>query len=173
LTAAEAQAKTSAENLKKLRALFRPEELQSSRAMLRQAEANRDLLRQKISDCYVTAPLSGMVVSLPFESGETAAAGMIIAKIARTIEVEMMIYVPENQIGKIQIGQAVKVKIDSHPDRNFNGSVVYISPEAEFTPKNIQTKEDRVKLVFGVKIAIENADSILKSGMPADAEITL
>jgi len=171
LAAAEAQANTAAENLKKLQKIFRPQELDAALALLNQAQANRDLIQQKIADCHITAPLSGAVVNLPFETGETVAAGMIIAKIANSGQVEMMIYVPENQIGKILLGQTAKVSIDSYPKRDFLGKVVYISPEAEFTPKNIQTKEDRVKLVFGVKLVIDNKDLILKSGMPADAEI--
>ena len=82
-----------------------------------------------------------------------------------------MTYVSERNLGKIKLGQKGKVMVDSFPDKEFLGKVTYISPEAEFTPKNIQTKEERVKLVFGVKIEVDNPNQELKPGMPADAMI--
>ena len=84
---------------------------------------------------------------------------------------DLTIYINEKHLGKIQLGQKVKIKNDSFPHQNFTGSIIYISPEAEFTPKNIQTKEERVKQVFAVKIEIPNQDGIFKPGMPADAII--
>ena len=97
--------------------------------------------------------------------------GRTAAKIANLDKVEMFIYVTEPELGLIITGQSVSIFVDSHPGRKFSGEVMYISPEAEFTPKNIQTKEDRVKLVYGIKVGINNKEGILKSGMPADAEI--
>ena len=82
-----------------------------------------------------------------------------------------MLYVNEIDLGRVKLGQKVEVKIDSYPDKIFDGKVTYISSSAEFTPKNIQSKEDRSKLVFGVKAEINNAEKILKPGMPADASI--
>jgi len=82
-----------------------------------------------------------------------------------------MIYVTEIEIGRIKLGGEVEVRIDAFPDRPFTGTITYISPEAEFTPKNVQTKEDRVKLVFGVKVEIPNPEGLLKPGLPADAVI--
>ncbi|MGZ5514862.1 MAG: efflux RND transporter periplasmic adaptor subunit, partial [Candidatus Aminicenantales bacterium] len=81
----------------------------------------------------------------------------------------VMIYVTETEMGRVRLGDAVEVRIDAFRDRAFAGKITYISPEAEFTPKNVQTKEDRVKLVFGVKVEIENKDGLLKPGLPADA----
>jgi len=77
--------------------------------------------------------------------------------------------VTEPELAKVSLGQTAKISIDGYPSKQFDGKVVYISPEAEFTPKNVQTKEDRVKLVFGVKLEVENDEGILKAGMPADA----
>jgi len=82
-----------------------------------------------------------------------------------------MIYLTEREIGRVRLGDAADVEIDAFPGRPFPGKVTYISPEAEFTPKNVQTKEDRVKLVFGVKVEIENREGLLKPGLPADAAI--
>ena len=80
-----------------------------------------------------------------------------------------MAYVSEKNLGKVKLGQEGKIKVDSFPEKEFVGKVTFISPEAEFTPKNIQTKEERVKLVFGIKIELDNPDQELKPGMPADA----
>ncbi len=98
---------------------------------------------------------------------------MTIAVIANLDAVYLTIYVSENQLGKIKLGQEAQISVDSFPNRAFNGKVIYISPEAEFTPKNIQTKEERLKLVYGVKIEIKNTDGSLKPGMPADAILQL
>jgi HlyD family secretion protein len=82
-----------------------------------------------------------------------------------------MIYVNDEELGKVKLNGAADVVIDTYPDKSFPGHVVYISPIAEFTPKNVQTKEDRTKLVFGVKLEVENPSGILKAGMPADAYV--
>ena len=83
----------------------------------------------------------------------------------------LMIYVNETELGNVKLGGSADVYIDAFPQRGFPGKVIYISPIAEFTPKNVQTKEDRTKLVFGVKLEVENKEGALKSGMPADAAI--
>ena len=171
LQIADAQLQTAKENLKKVSSFFREEEIRAAEANLRQVTANRDLLRKRISDCYVKAPIDGIITSLPLFAGEMAGMGRTAAKIANLDRVEMFIYVTEPELGHINTGQSLNIFVDSHPGRKFSGEVRYISPEAEFTPKNIQTKEDRVKLVYGVKVGIDNKDGILKSGMPADAEI--
>ena len=85
----------------------------------------------------------------------------------------IMAYVSEKNLGKVKIGQQATVTVDSFPGRSFPGKVIYISPEAEFTPKNIQTKEERVKLVYGVKVQLQNEEELLKPGMPADVSIAM
>ena len=82
---------------------------------------------------------------------------------------ELKIYITEDELGLVKLGQKAEIVTDTYEDRVFNGYVVYISPEAEFTPKNIQTKEDRVKLVFMIKLNLINEEQILKPGMQADA----
>jgi HlyD family secretion protein len=84
-----------------------------------------------------------------------------------------MIYVSEEELGKVKLGQKAEVSVDAFPDKTFDGTVTFISPEAEFTPKNIQTKDERTKLVFGVKIKIPNPTLDLKTGMPADAKVII
>jgi HlyD family secretion protein len=86
-------------------------------------------------------------------------------------EVTLTVYVPEDQLGQVNIGQDVEVQVDSYPDRLFMGTVVAIADEAEFTPRNVQTKEERVNMVFAVDVRIPNPDHELKPGVPADATI--
>ncbi len=170
-TVALAQYNTAKQALQKLQRLARPEEIRAAEARLAQAQASAELIKKTISDCYITAPISGTVTHAPMEVGELVGPGSTIITIANLAKVDLMIYVSEVELGKVKLGQKAEVQIDTSPDRVFSGKVVYISPIAEFTPKNVQTKEDRVKLVFGVKIEVDNSDGVLKSGMPADATI--
>jgi len=171
LTVALAQRDGAAEALKKIRTLARPEEIQAAEARLAQAQAAADLLKKTIADCTITAPVGGIVTHKALEAGELVTQGATIVTLSELDSVYVMIYVTEKEMGRVRLGDAVEVKIDAFPDRAFPGKVTYISPEAEFTPKNIQTTEDRVKLVFGVKVEIENREGLLKPGLPADAVI--
>jgi HlyD family secretion protein len=92
-------------------------------------------------------------------------------QIADLNTVELVIYVSETELGMVKLGQKANLKVDTYPDKSFEGKVIYISPEAEFTPKNIQTQEERTKLVYAVKIKVDNPAFELKDGMPADASI--
>jgi HlyD family secretion protein len=169
LTIATAQRNSAKENLQKLENFARPEDLAAARARLNQARATEGLLRKQLSDATVVAPVSGTATLKPVEVGELISAGSVVATIARLEKLNLMIYVNESELGKVRLGGEAEVVIDSYPEKTFPGRVVYISPVAEFTPKNVQTKEDRTKLVFGVKLEVENAEGILKAGMPADA----
>jgi HlyD family secretion protein len=171
LTVAEAQRSVALEAVKKIRVLARPEDIQVAEARLAQAEAAADLLRKTISDCTITAPSAGIVTHKAVEAGELVSLGSTVVTVSELASVHVMIYVTEKELGRVRLGDAADVRIDAFPERSFAGKVTYISPEAEFTPKNVQTKEDRVKLVFGVKIEIENRDGLLKPGLPADAAI--
>jgi len=105
------------------------------------------------------------------EAGELVGVGSGLYIVSDLSTVHLTIYVSETELGNVSIGQEAKVTIDSHDDRSFPGRVSYISQEAEFTPKNVQTKDERVKLVYGVKIDIPNPEGILKPGIPADAAL--
>lgn len=167
---AETQYKSAIENLGKLKQLVRPEEIKAAEARLAQASAGVDLLKKTISDCTIKAPVRGIVARKAAERGEFLPTGGILLTLSNLEEVDLMIYVTGAELGRIKPGQSAEIHVDSHPEV-FYGSVVFISSEAEFTPKNIQTREERVKLVYGVKIKIRNPEFILKSGMPADAVI--
>jgi len=156
LTVADAQRGSAGEAVAKLRRLARPEEIRAAEARLAQAAAASDLLRKAIADCAVVSPVTGIVTQRPVESGELATPGTVVMVVSELSKARLMIYVSEQELGGIRLGQAAEVRIDSAPGRVFQGTVTFISPEAEFTPKNVQTKEDRVKLVFGVKVEIPN-----------------
>jgi len=171
LAVATAQKNAADEALKKVRRLARPEEIRAAEARLAQAQAAADLLAKTIADCTIAAPSAGVVTQRAVERGELVSPGATLVTLVDLDIVSVMIYVPEKVLGRIKLGDRAEVRIDAFPDKTFAGEVTYISPEAEFTPKNVQTKEDRVKLVFGVKIEIENREGWLKPGLPADALI--
>ena len=171
LTVATAQRSAAVEALGKLRRLARPEEIQAAEARLDQARAAADLLAKTIADCTITAPAGGIVTHKAVEAGELIAPGATVVTLSGLDSVFVMIYVTELEVGRIKLGDGVEIRIDAFPERPFPGKITYISPEAEFTPKNVQTKEDRVKLVFGVKVEIENKEGLLKPGLPADAVV--
>jgi|CZKP01.1.fsa_nt_gi HlyD family secretion protein len=165
------QLSSAKENYHKVRNFARPEEIKQAEAKLQQSVATADLIKKNIHDSYIVSPLNGIVVKKYFEIGETVAPMSSLVKISDLTNVELYIYVTEIELGKIKLGQKAEVSVDAFKDKKFEGKVTYISPEAEFTPKNIQTKDERTKLVFAIKIELPNPDFELKSGMPADAKI--
>jgi HlyD family secretion protein len=170
-TIAKAQQSSAEQGVAKLRKFARPEDLAAARARASQAQATSDLLKKQLADAVVIAPVAGTVTHIPVEQGELMSMGSVAAAISRLDKMNLMIYVNETELGKAKLGGMADVYIDTYPDKPFPAKVVYISPIAEFTPKNVQTKEDRTKLVFGVKLEVENKEGVLKSGMPADASI--
>jgi len=154
----------------KARAGLRPEEISGARARRESAAAQVELLQKRIRDCTVLAPAPGTVTLRAVEPGELVGPGSNVVRLTFLDKVKLTIYVNEAELGFVTLGQPAEVFIDSFGEsRPFSGSVVYISPSAEFTPKNVQTKEERTKLVFAVKIQVDNPDGALKPGLPADA----
>lgn len=168
-----AQYNSAKENYQKVKKIFRPEEIEQAKGNVKKAKASVDLLKKSIHDSYVTSPLSGFIVKKFVEVGETVTPMSSLFKVSNLSTVDLVIYVSEVELGKIKLGQKAEVSIDTYPDRKYEGKVTYISPEAEFTPKNVQTKDERTKLVFAVKITVDNKNFDLKPGMPADAKIYL
>jgi membrane fusion protein YbhG len=161
------------ETLNKVNNLTRPEEIESAKANLQRNKVSIDLIQKNIDDCTITSPVEGIVSKKFVEIGEYVTPGAAVLKISDLQTVDLYIYITEEQLGKVKLGQKADVTIDTYKDKVYKGEVVYISPEAEFTPKSIQTQEERTKLVFAVKIRIPNNDFDLKSGMPADAKLML
>ena len=168
-----AQYNSAKENYEKIKKIFRPEEIEQARANLRKAKSSVDLLKKNVRDSYVQSPINGFIVKKFVEIGETVSPMSSLVKISDLEFVDLVIYVSELELGKIKLGQDADVTVDTYPEKVYKGKVTYISPEAEFTPKNIQTKDERTKLVFAVKIEIENQNFELKAGMPADASVKL
>ncbi len=168
---AEAQVAVAQAALDELEAGPTEEEIAVAEAMVRQAEAAVRLVDVQIAKLALTGPMDGIVSSRSAQVGETATAGAPLLTIANLDEVTLVIYIAENRIGQVKLGQEVEVQVDSFPERTFIGHVASIAGEAEFTPRNVQTQEERVNLVFAVKVTIPSADHALKPGMPADATI--
>lgn len=167
------QYNTAKENLNKIKSIVRPEEIESSRANIKSLIANADLLKKNIEDCKVYAPVDGFVSKKFVEAGEIVSPQSSLMKISDLETVDLVIYVNEVELGKVKLGQNADIKIDTYKDKVYKGEIIYISPEAEFTPKNIQTQDERTKLVFAVKIRIPNQQFELKPGMPADATLRI
>ena len=140
-------------------------------AQVRFAEAQLMLVEALIDQLTLTAPFEGVVTSRSVQVGETVLPNVPLMTVANLDSLKLVVYIPETQIGRVQPGQEVDVRVDAYPLRTFEGEVSHIAREAEFTPRNIQTEEERVNLVFAVEIDIPNPEGRLKPGMPADATI--
>ncbi|MHB1687134.1 MAG: HlyD family secretion protein [Ignavibacteriaceae bacterium] len=166
-----AQYNSAKENLKKMKNFYRPDDIKQAEANLERQKAAVDLLKKYISDSYVTAPISGFVVKKFVEAGESVVPLSSLVMLSNLSYVDLYIYVSEVELGSVKLGQSADVSIDAFKNKTYRGKVIYISPEAEFTPKNIQTKDERTKLVFEVKVHVPNPKFELKAGMPADAVV--
>jgi HlyD family secretion protein len=153
----------------KLKSGSRAEDIAAAKARLDQMKVLANQALQSMHDCTVIAPVSGTVTHKVLNQGEMATGNATIVTISVIDPVKLTIYVSDKDLGKVKLGQKAEMKIDTYKDKTFTGNVIYISPDAEFTPKNVQTTEDREKLVFAVKIQVANPDGNLKPGMPADA----
>jgi len=114
--------------------------------------------------------MDGIVVDMTAHLGEVVAPGAPLLTVADLSEMHLTVYLPETHIGRIHLGQRVRVAVDSFSGQVFEGQVIHIADRAEFTPRNVATKEERVNLVFAVKVRLPNDDGALKPGMPADVE---
>jgi HlyD family secretion protein len=151
----------------------RAEEVEEGRARLREAEKLLALAELNLSRCQLFAPVAGRVLSKNREAGETVPAGASIVTIGNLDRPWLNLYIGERDLGKVSLGMKAEVTVDSFPTQPFPGKISFISEKAEFTPKNIQTEDERVKLVYRIKIEVENRNQALKPGMPADGMIAL
>jgi len=154
-------------NLKKIEAA--EQDVAGARAQVAAAQAALTVAEIQLAHTELKAPFAGMILSRNVEPGEVVAPNQEVLTIADLSRVDLKVFVGETEIGKITPGHPVDVKIDTFPDKTYIGRVAYVSPQAEFTPKIIQTHKERVKLVFLVKVSVPNPNFELKSGMPADA----
>jgi HlyD family secretion protein len=171
VAAARAEVRAARERVKLLRAGARPDAVSAARSQSAQAEAALTIARTRLGEATITAPIDGMVLRKNLEVGETANPGVPILTLLDVNDLWLRAFVPETDIGRVRVGQRATISVDSYPGRAFPGTVSEIASEAEFTPRNVQTKKERVNLVFRIKIAVASADGILKPGMPADAVV--
>lgn len=151
----------------------RKENIEAARAQVALAEASLKLAKTNLGYATVNAPLSGVVLSKAAEPGEVLAAGRAVLTIGDIDHVWLRAYIDEKDLGKVKWGQEALVTTDSYPDKIYKGKVSFISSQAEFTPKTVQTEKERVTLVYRIKVDLENKDRELKPGMIADCRIKL
>lgn len=149
----------------------RPDVIEGQRMEVKRYEAVVALTQSALADTVVYSPLSGVVLTKNYVSGEYLSPGSAIATIGDPADCWVKIYVSTEQLGLIKIDQGVDVMIDGYPGRVFSGTIKEISQKAEFTPRQSITQRERANLVFYVKVKIDNSEGILKAGMPADVVI--
>lgn len=170
---AEAKLREAQEQLRLVRKGPRVEKIERSRAQLQQTKEALALAETRLSYAILTSPLTGLVLSHNIEPGEYVAAGTPIVTVGDLEHVWLRAYVNETDLGRVKVGQTATVTTDTFPDKAYEGRVSFIASQAEFTPKSVQTEKERVKLVYRIKITIDNPHMELKAGMPADAKIVL
>jgi HlyD family secretion protein len=147
----------------------RTEIIQAQRAAVQQAEASVAQVEALLAQATVVAPFDGLVTVRHREPGEAVGAGLPVLSVRDLDDRWVRIYVQEDAIGRVRIGQEASIFSDTYPDRDFDGTVTFIGSEAEFTPRNVQTTEERTRLVYAVKVRITgDPDHVLKPGIPAD-----
>ena len=150
----------------------RAETIATQRALVQQAEASRAQVEAQLDQATLRAPFAGVVTVRHREPGEAVGAGMPVLSLRDLDDRWVRIYVREDAIGRVQVGQGAVIYSDTYPDREFGGTVTFISSEAEFTPRNVQTTEERTRLVYAVKVRIsDDPGQILKPGVPADVRL--
>jgi HlyD family secretion protein len=144
-------------------------QLNAAIAMKQQAESALKLAEIQYDESMIAAPISGVVLTKNYERGDVVMPGSTIYTLGNLHRPWIKIYVSDTDLGKVWLGQHVHLTVDSFPNKVFDGVVEQIANKAEFTPHDVQTKEDRTSLVFAVKVYIDNKEMLLKPGMPADA----
>ncbi|HSS44728.1 MAG TPA: HlyD family efflux transporter periplasmic adaptor subunit, partial [Thermoanaerobaculia bacterium] len=154
--AAATQAKTAAETLRELESGNRPEDIAVARAALEQEERQLAYLERQRAEALVRAPASGVIESIDLRPGDLVGANQPVAKMLEPSQLWVRVYVPEPQLARVRVGQRAAITVDTFANRTFPGRVVEIRTQGEYTPRNVQTLDHRMDLVFGVKVAIES-----------------
>lgn len=165
--ALKGQVESTRQVLARAKAGSRDQEIEAARAARDAADARIAQLKQQIADATIVSPIAGLVTEKIAEAGELLSAGAPIVVITDLARPWLTVYVAEPELGKIRLGAPAEIVTDGREKRQ--GKVIYIASTAEFTPKNVQTRDERVKLVFRVKVGLDNADGLFKPGMPAEA----
>lgn len=171
LTEAKARLATAQEGLKLAREGFRQEDIDAARADLQAAKARVASARTRLGDTSCPAPDTGIILTRVEEPGAIVGAGQTVLTLSLDTPVWIRAYVEEPDLGRIYPGMKAQIYTDSRPDHPYSGQVGYISPEAEFTPKTVQTEKLRTRLVYQVRIIAENPDHGLRQGMPVTVKL--
>jgi len=169
----QARLQQARERLKLVQKGPRQEEIDRARARVEQVTQSVALSETRLGYATLNAPIAGVVLSENVEAGEYVVPGVPIITVGDLVNSWLRAYVNEPDLGRVNVGQPVCVSTDTYPDKVYAGTVSFISSQAEFTPKNVQTADERVKLVYRIKVDIPNPEMELKPGMPADAAIWL
>jgi HlyD family secretion protein len=172
LAAAESRVRASQQALARLRAGARKEEIEVARARVTAADAQIATLDKNLTDTTLHSPVTGVVTEKLVEAGEVIAPRTPVAVVANLDEAWADVFVPEPAVPRLRLGQAAQLFTDAGGSP-IDGTISYISPKAEFTPRNVQTADERSKLVYRIRIAVNNAGGVLKQGMPVEAELAL
>jgi HlyD family secretion protein len=167
---AQASLDAATERQKRLEAGFRQEEKDAARARLQAADARIEQLEQQLEDALIASPIAGVVTEKLSDRGELAARGTGIVVVTDLPSAWLNAYVSEPDLARLRLGQEAEVVTDDGQSRK--GRVSFVASRAEFTPKNVQTRDERVKLVYRIKVALDNADGLFKPGMPATARLS-
>jgi len=147
--------------------------VKQAEAGLGQAKQALNMAQLQLDRTTITSPVDGVVLTRNIEVGDLAVAGGTVMRVANLDTLDLVVYLPEDQYGQVNIGDEVYITVDSFAGKTFEGTIVRISDEAEFTPKNVQTESGRKSTVYAVKIQVPNPDHKLKPGMPADVEFSI
>jgi membrane fusion protein YbhG len=169
LQAARDRTRATAEAVAKLRAGSRAEEIAAAKARVQTVDAQIATLEKNVSDAELQAPVAGIVTAKLIDAGETVAPRMPIVVVTDLDHAWANVYVDEPIVPRLQLGQKLPIVTDA--GQRLEGKITFISPKAEFTPRNVQTSEERSKLVYRIKVTTDNRDGVLKPGMPIEAEI--
>ncbi len=169
VNAAREKARAASETVARLRAGARPEEIAGARARVAAADAQVAVLRKNLADAVLTSPVAGIVTAKLADAGETIAPRTPVVAITDLDHAWANVYVDEPVVPRLRLGQPVALITDA--GQRLQGSITFISPKAEFTPRNVQTAAERSKLVYRIKVSADNREGVLKPGMPVEAEL--
>lgn len=174
LDVAVAERERAAQQLRLVRSGPRAEQIDAQRAQLTQAEAAIRVIDASLANMVIRAPFGGIITVRHREPGEIVPAGSPVLTVMNPADRWVRIYVPENRLGAVRLGARAAITSDTYRDKSYPGELRFIASEAEFTPKTVQTTEERVKLVYAVKVfVLEDPTHDLKPGMPADVRLPL
>jgi HlyD family secretion protein len=151
----------------------REQDLMTRQAEIARSQASIALIDSQLADTIAASPVDGVVLVKSADVGEVLAPGTTVVTVGDIEHPWLRGYINETDLGRVKLGSKARITTDSYPGKTYNGRVSFIASEAEFTPKQIQTQQERVKLVYRIKIEMDNSQHELKSNMPADAEIVL